>query len=294
MSAVSEETETTRVDAKTNRIAAAFSACKAQGRAALIPFVTGGYPTLAKTEELLPALVEGGADLIEIGIPFSDPLADGATVQHTSQVALEQGTTLTDCLALVRRVRAAGLTVPILFMGYSNPFYQYGLQRLARDAAEAGVDGFIVPDLPIEESDEFLEPFRAEGLDLIFMLAPTSTESRIEAAAQRASGFIYCVSLVGVTGAREALSDELPAYLARVRSHTDVPLVVGFGISRPDHVRTTAAIADGVVVASALTNHMDHLPPEEQVAGATAFVRGLAAATGKDGQQVAVAAGSKG
>ncbi|MEA2528423.1 MAG: tryptophan synthase alpha chain, partial [Thermomicrobiales bacterium] len=144
------------------------------------------------------------------------------------------------------------------------------------------------------ESDEFLEPFSAEGLDLIFMLAPTSTESRIEAAAQRASGFIYCVSLVGVTGAREALSDELPAYLARVRSHTDVPLAVGFGISRPDHVRATAAIADGVVVASALINHMDLLPPEEQVAGATAFVRGLAAATGKDGQQVAVAAGSKG
>jgi tryptophan synthase alpha chain len=281
MSTAIEQTETTRVDTPANGIAAAFAACKAQGRAAFIPFVTGGYPTMAKTEALLYALAEGGADLIEIGIPFSDPLADGATVQHTSQVALEQGTTLTDCFELVRRVRASGLTVPILFMGYSNPFYQYGLDRLARDAAEIGVDGFIVPDLPIEESDEFLEPFRAEGRDLIFMLAPTSTDTRIEAAAARASGFIYCVSLVGVTGARDSISDELPAYLARVRRHTDVPLVVGFGISTPDHVRATAALADGVVVASALINHIDRLPPDEQVAGATAFVRELAAATGK-------------
>src|SRR5262249_44454863 len=181
--------------------AAAFAACGAENRAAFIPFVTGGYPTLARSEELVFALAEGGADLIEIGIPFSDPLADGATVQHTSQVALEQGTTLADCFALVRGVGAGGLTVPILFMGYSTPFYQYGLARLARDAAEIGVDGFIVPDLPIEESDEFLEPLRAEGRDLIFMLAPTSTEARIEAAAKRANGFIYCVSLLGVPGA---------------------------------------------------------------------------------------------
>jgi tryptophan synthase alpha chain len=281
VSATTELTSTSPVDAPTNGIAAAFAACKAQNRAAFIPFVTGGYPTMAKTEELLFAIAEGGADLIEIGVPFSDPLADGATVQHTSQVALEQGTTLADCFALVRRVRAGGLTVPILFMGYSNPFYQYGLERLARDAAEIGVDGFIVPDLPIEESDEFLEPLRAEGRDLIFMLAPTSTDTRIEAAAKRASGFIYCVSLLGVTGARDRLSEELPPYLARVRRHTDVPLVVGFGISTPEHVRTTAALADGVVVASALINHIDRLPSDEQAAGATAFVRELAAATGK-------------
>jgi tryptophan synthase alpha chain len=276
-----EQTETTRVDTPANGIAAAFAACKAQGRAAFIPFVTGGYPTMARTEELLYALAEGGADLIEIGIPFSDPLADGATVQHTSQVALEQGTTLADCFALVQRVRAGGLSAPIVFMGYANPFYQYGLDRLARDAADIGVDGFIVPDLAIEESDEFLEPLRAQGRELIFMLAPTSTDARIDAAAARASGFIYCVSLVGVTGARDQLSDDLQAYLERVRRHTDVPLVVGFGISRPEHVRAVAALADGVVVASALINHVDRLPPDEQVAGAAAFVRELAAATGK-------------
>jgi tryptophan synthase alpha chain len=294
VSAATATTETTRVDAPANRTSAAFAACKAQGRAALIPFVTGGYPTMPMTEKLLWALAEGGADLIEIGVPFSDPLADGATVQHTSQVALDQGTTLTDCLGLVRRVRADGFTVPLLFMGYSNPFYQYGLERLARDAAEAGLDGFIIADLPIDESDEFIEPFCAAGLDLIFMLAPTSTEVRIEAAAARASGFIYCVSLVGVTGARDSLSDELPAYLARVRKHTDVPLAVGFGISTPDHVRATAALADGVVVASALINHLDRLPHEEQPAAATTFVRAMAAATGKSGRTAAASTGGEG
>ncbi len=153
----------TTATATTNRTAAAFAACKEQGRAALLPFVTGGYPTMPMTERLLWALAEGGADLIEIGVPFSDPLADGATVQHTSQMALEQGTSLTDCLDLVRRVRADGFTVPLLFMGYSNPLYQYGLERLARDAAEAGVDGFIVADLPINESDEFLRALPRGG-----------------------------------------------------------------------------------------------------------------------------------
>jgi tryptophan synthase alpha chain len=276
----------------TNRTAAAFAACTEQNRAALIPFVTGGYPTMELTEKLLWAIADGGADLIEIGVPFSDPLADGATVQHTSQVALEQGTSLTDCLDLVRRVRADGFTLPLLFMGYSNPLYQYGVERLARDAAAAGVDGFIIADLPIDECDEFLEPLRAAGLDLIFMLAPTSTDARIEAAAARASGFIYCVSLVGVTGARDRLSEELPEYLARVRKHTDVPLAVGFGISTPEHVRVTSALADGVVVASALINHLDRLPLKEQPAAATEFVRALAAATGKN-DGTAVAAGGK-
>jgi tryptophan synthase alpha chain len=278
--AVATPNQATQVDGTflPSRIAAAFARCRAEGRAAFIPYLTGGYPTLAMSEELLPALVAGGADLVEIGIPFSDPLADGATVQHASQVALDHGTTLADCLAIARRARERGIDLPIAFMGYANPFYQYGLERLARDAAAAGVDGFIVPDLPVEESDEFLEPLRAHGRDLIFLVAPTSTDARLRAVAERASGFVYCVSLTGVTGARDHLSEELPAYLARVRGHTDLPLVVGFGISRPEHVRAVATLADGVVVASALINHLDRLPAEEQVAGATAFVRELAAA----------------
>ncbi len=262
-------------------IAAAFERCRAAGRAALIPFITAGYPSLEMSRRLLPALVEGGADLIEIGVPFSDPLADGATIQRASQVALEQGTTLRDCLELVRDARASGVTVPMLLMGYLNPFYQYGLEALARDAAETGVDGFIIPDLPLEESDEVLEPLRRYGRDLIFLVAPTSTDARIAEVARRGSGFIYCVSLTGVTGARDRLSDELPGYIARVRSHTDLPLAIGFGISRPEHVRQASELADGVIVASALINHLDRLPLDAFVAGATAFVRELAAATHK-------------
>lgn len=271
----------TRSEIGTKRIAAAFEKARAENRVALVPFVTGGFPTLPQTEVLLHAIVEGGADIIEIGIPFSDPLADGATVQYTSQIALENGTSLTDCLEMVRRVRAAGVTIPLVMMGYSNPFYQYGLEKLARDAAEAGVDGFIVPDLPIEESDEFRDPFAAAGLALIYMVAPTSTDARIAAAGERASGFIYCVSLVGVTGARDNMSDELPAYLNRVRNQTDVPLAVGFGISRPEHVRQMTTVADGVVVASALINHIKDLPLAEQASAATQFVREMAAATKK-------------
>jgi tryptophan synthase alpha chain len=264
------------------RIDAAFAKCRAEGRIALMPYVTGGYPTLAQTETLIQAIVDGGADLLEIGVPFSDPLADGATVQFTSQIALDGGTTLTDCLDLVRRVRASGVNIPLVMMGYTNPFYQYGLDQLAHDAAEAGVDGFIIPDLPIEESAEFRDPFAEAGLSLIYMVAPTSTDARLVAAGENASGFIYCVSLVGVTGARDHLSDELPAYLDRVRAHTDVPLAVGFGISRPEHVQQMAIVADGAIVASALIDKIKDLPVEQQAAVSTAYVREMAAATVKD------------
>lgn len=262
-----------------SRIAAAFAATRAANRAALIPFVTAGYPNLEMSESLVMALVAGGADLIEIGVPFSDPLADGATVQATSQRALEQGTTLADCLALSRRVRDRGVTIPLLLMGYTNPFYQYGLGRLATDAADAGIDGFIIPDLPADESAEFADPIRASGRDLIVMVAPTSTDERIRQNVTNASGFVYCVALTGVTGARTELSTGLDAYIQRIRRQTDLPLAIGFGISRPEHVRQASAIADGVVVASALINHIDTLPPAEQAAGAAQFVRTLADAT---------------
>jgi tryptophan synthase alpha chain len=264
-----------------SRIATAFECCRSGGRAALIPFITAGYPNLDTSGRLLPALVAGGADLIEIGVPFSDPLADGATIQRTSQIALANGTSLRDCFSLVRRARDRGIETPIIFMGYANPFFQYGLKRLAQDAERFGVDGFIVPDLPIEESDEFLEPLRSHGRDLIFLLAPTSTDARIQEVAERASGFIYCVSLTGVTGARQDLASDLAEYIERVRSRTDLPLAIGFGISKPDHVRQAAALADGVIVASALINHLDTLEENEIERGATEFVRELAQATVK-------------
>jgi len=223
---------------------------------------------------LIAAIAAGGADLIEIGVPFSDPLADGTTIQAASQTALEQGTTLQDCFELVRAAREKhGIEIPLVLMGYTNPFYQYGLERLAETAAEVGIDGFIIPDLPSDESEEFAAPLRKHGRDLIFMLAPTSTDARVREAAARASGFIYCVSVTGTTGAREKLWDGLPDYIARVRSHTDLPLAIGFGISTPDQVRQASALADGAVIGAALISQVSALPEAEQVAGITAWVR---------------------
>ena len=258
-----------------SRVAGAFSRTRAEGRTAVMPFVTAGYPTLERSEEWVLALVRGGADLIQIGVPFSDPLADGATVQRTSQLALRHGVTLADAVAMVRRLREQhGVSVPILLMGYFNPMLQYGLEELARDSAAAGVDGYIVPDLPAEESDELLDVCRQHGLDLVFLLAPTSTDERIAAVAERASGFVYCVSLTGVTGQRAALPDLRP-YLARVRARTDLPLAIGFGVSTPEHVRQVGEVADGAVVASALINFLDTVPDADQLMAAEQFVRGL-------------------
>ena len=262
-----------------SRVAATFARCKAEGRAALIPFITAGYPSLEMSEKLIAALVAGGADALEIGVPFSDPLADGTTVQATSQKSLERGTTLDDCFELVSKARQQGIEIPLLLMGYTNPFYQYGIDRLAQKAAEVGLDGFLIPDLPSDESEEFAGPLREHGRDLVFFLAPTSTERRIKDVAARATGFIYCVALTGITGARDNVSSELPAYIERVRKETDLPLTVGFGISTPEHVRQVSAIADGVVVASALINYLETIPEVEQPAAATAYIRRMAGAT---------------
>lgn len=256
-------------------IAGAFDRARAAGRTAMIPFITVGFPDLATSEEIAMALIEGGADLLEVAVPFSDPLADGTTVQRSSQVALGQGTRLADCLELVRRLRGRGVTIPLILFGYTNPFYQYGFERLAADAAAIGVDGFIVPDLPAEESDDLLAACRAHGLDLVFLVAPTSTDERLRLVAERAAGFIYCVSLTGVTGARHDLAAGLPDYIARVRATTDLPLAVGFGISTAAHVATVGQYADGAVVASAMINAIEVLPPAEQPAAAAAFLRGL-------------------
>jgi len=262
-------------DTSGGQVEAAFARARAEGRTAVIPFVTVGYPSLERSEEWLLGVIRGGADLVEIGIPFSDPLADGTTVQRTSQLALQNGARLAHALEMTQRLRSEhGVTVPILFMSYVNPMLQYGFERLAADCADAGVNGFIVPDLPAEESDDLLEACRAHGLDLVYLLAPTSTDARIEAVAERASGFIYCVSLTGVTGQRDALPD-LSQYLGRVRVRTTVPIAVGFGVSTPEHVRQIGEVADGAVVASAMINYLDSLSESEQQAAAEAFVRSL-------------------
>lgn len=259
----------------TSRIADTFARLKDEGRTALMPYHTAGYPTLDMSRQIIHALVDAGADMVEIGVPFSDPLADGPSVQRTSQIALDNGTRLPDCLQLVRDLRSEGVSAPFLLMGYYNPILKYGIERYVTDCAEAGVDGFIVPDLPAEESDRLRDECMAHGRDLIFMVAPTSTDSRLAHAAARGSGFLYCVSVKGVTGAREKMSDSLGEYIERVRSHADLPLAIGFGISKPEHVRQVGEIAEGAIVGAALINALDAVPDEEKPVAASRFVRYL-------------------
>lgn len=259
-----------------SRIAATFARLRAEGRTGIVPFVTVGYPELDSALELVPALVRGGADMIELGIPFSDPLADGATIQHSSHQALLNGVTVAHCLKTASQIRAQ-TAVPLIFMGYYNPFLARGLDRFMAEAAAAGVDGLIVPDVPPVESDELRMACQRHGIDLIFMLAPTSTEEDILAVAERASGFIYCVSVVGVTGARGSLGSDLADFIARVRARTNLPLAIGFGVSRAEHVAQIGQLAEAAIVASALINRIDSVAPTERVAAAEAFVSGLQA-----------------
>jgi len=258
-----------------SRIGATFARHKAQGRIAIMPYHTAGFPTMELSEQIILGLVEGGADLLEIGVPFSDPIADGTSVQQTSHISLKNGTRLTDCIALAKSLRDQGVTAPIQFMGYYNQILKYGIERYVTDLAEAGVDGIIVPDLPAEESDALHKACVMHQRDLIFLVAPTSTDERLVNAARQGSGFIYCVSVTGVTGARDRMSDTLGEYLDRVRSHSDLPLAVGFGISRPDHVRQVAEHADGAIVGAALINHLNPLPDQQKASGGARFVRYL-------------------
>lgn len=255
-----------------SRIQETFARLATKERTALMPYVTMGYPALNSALEVVPALVEAGADLIELGIPFSDPLADGATIQASSQHALENGMTLARCLEQAGMLRAQGIEVPLVMMGYYNPILQMGIEAFADRAAAAGIDGAIVPDLPPEESDTLRGALHDRGIDLIFLLAPTADEERIRDVAEQASGFLYLVSLVGVTGARDRLPVELEDFVHRVRSATDLPLAVGFGIGTPEQAGRVARMADGVIVGSAVIRSLE---AEDPVASACAFVRGL-------------------
>lgn len=259
-------------------IAEAFARAKAEERVALIPYVMAGYPNVATSEALAVALGEAGADVIELGVPFSDPLADGATIQGASQHALDGGMTPIGALELVERV-SAKVGTPLVLMGYYNPIFSYGVERYCTRAARAGVAGLIVPDLPPEEAETLRSAAAAQGIELIFLVTPTSTEQRIQQVAQMAGksggGFIYCVSLSGVTGARDRLPEHLAEFVGRVRSATTLPLAVGFGVSLPEHVAEIGQIADGAVVASALINAVDAAAPEERVATGVTFLRGL-------------------
>lgn len=234
------------------RIATTWQRLRADGRRALILYLTIGFPERESALTLVPRLIAAGADMIELGVPFSDPLAEGPTIQTATQRALANGVTVPYCLGTVRGLRERGVEAPLLLMGYLNPMLRYGMERFCRDAHDAGVDGLIFPDLPPEESGELQAACDQYGLDLIQFVAPTSTAARIAHVTRHATGFIYCVSVKGVTGARAELSADLPGFLERVRGRTTTPLAVGFGISRPEHARQVAAIADGVIVGSAL------------------------------------------
>lgn len=262
-----------------SRITRTFELLKQNDRTALMPYVTMGYPALESALELVPAIAEAGADLVELGVPFSDPLADGPTIQASSQKALENGMSLALCLEQAAMLRAQGVTIPFVMMGYYNPIVQFGIERFAERAAVSGIDGIIVPDLPPEESETLYTAVTAHGLDVIFLLAPTSDAVRVQMVAEKSSSFIYLVSLVGVTGARDSLPLDLADFVARVRTATDKPLAVGFGIATPEQAAQVADVADGVIVGSALIKAIG--AAADPVDAARVFVRRLKAGTDK-------------
>ena len=233
-----------------------FAELQRRGEAALIPFVTAGDPNLATTLKILRALEKGGADCIELGIPFSDPTADGPTIQRSSERALKNGLSLPRIFQLVRQFRRTS-EIPIVLFGYFNPIFHYGLENFCRAAARAGADGMLCVDLPPEESAELKCWTDAEGLDLIFLLSPTSGPDRVQLVAGKGRGFIYYVSVTGVTGARQALDDQLRSQVARVRRATSLPVGVGFGISTPKQAAWIAGFADAAVVGSALVERIE-------------------------------------
>ncbi len=260
-----------------NRIDSSFISARADSRLVLAPYVTVGYPTRESAVELALAYVEAGADMLEIGMPFSDPIADGPTVQLASQIALDGGVWLEDAFNMIERIRSQ-TDIPLVPMGYANPFMQFGFGSLARELAAAGADGLIVPDVLPEHAKDIEAANAEHGLYLIRFAAPTTPADRLTTIGAGARGFIYCVSVTGVTGSRARLADNLPAYLARVGQATSIPRVVGFGISRPEHVRSLHGRAEGAIVASALIDIVQASPPGQGVEAAAAHVRALAAA----------------
>jgi tryptophan synthase alpha chain len=232
---------------------------RSRGRAAFIPFLTAGDPSLDRTVEAALALEAAGADVLELGVPFSDPLADGPVIQRSSERALARGVTLEGVLDAVRRIRERS-ALPLLLFSYFNPLLQRGLERLAREAADAGVDGVLVTDLPPEEAGDWIRAARAAAVDTVFLAAPTSPPERLRRVAEASRGFVYAISRTGVTGERQALSDEARPLVERLRRLTEVPVALGFGLSTPDQVAEAASVADAVVVGSALVRFLEEQP----------------------------------
>jgi tryptophan synthase alpha chain len=257
------------------RISKRFAELRDAGELGIVTYITAGDPTLDATLKFILALAEAGADVIELGVPFSDPLADGPTIQRASERALKAGTTLAGVLDLVRRIRQSS-QVPLVLFSYYNPILQMGLEKFANAAVSAGADGVLATDLTPEESEEYRRILAGHHLDTIFLGAPTSTDERLAKIAACSSGFLYLISRTGVTGAKDALPDDLPALLRRARSVTQLPIAVGFGISLPGHVSVLGGLADAAVVGSALVSEIEKAPSvDAAVAALSVRIRGL-------------------
>ena len=259
-------------------IAETFARLKREGRPGLVTYVTAGDPDLARSAEILKALDRAGADVLEVGVPFSDPLADGPVIQRATERALAAGGSLRASLSLIRKVRQ-DVAAPIVLFSYANPLMRMGVEPFAHEAASAGVQGVLALDLPIEEAEDFNRVLAAAGLDTIFLLSPTTTEERIRKAARLGRGFLYGISRLGVTGARDRVADGAEALVRRIRSHTSLPIALGFGISRPEHVAEVGTYADAAVVGSALVSLIaDAASSPELVGRVEEYIRSLRSA----------------
>src|SRR5712692_4694651 len=251
----------------TTRITRRFDELRRAGELGLVAYLTAGDPTLAATERLVMAAAEAGADVVELGVPFSDPIADGPTIQRASERALRGGTTLLGVLGVVKKLRQK-TEVPLVLFSYFNPVLQMGVETFADSAAAAGADGVLITDLTVEEAGEYRPAVAARGLDTVFLAAPTSTDARLRRIAESSTGFLYLISRTGVTGTRELLPEDLPALIRRARGVTSLPIAVGFGISLPGHVSILGGLADAAVVGSALVEEIEHAKSADQAAAA--------------------------
>ena len=265
-----------------SRIAATFAALKQQGRKALIPYITAGFPQADITPSLMHAMCEAGSDVIELGVPFSDPMADGPVIQRAGEKALAMGIGLVQVLAMVREFRQQNTTTPVVLMGYANPVERYDLARgvgaFVRDAAAAGVDGMLIVDYPPEECETFAAQLKDAGLDLIFLLAPTSTDQRMQQVARVASGYVYYVSLKGVTGAGHLDTASVEQALPRIRQHVKVPVGVGFGIRDAATAQAIGRVADAVVIGTKVIQVVEEAPPGGAAVALSSFLGGIRAA----------------
>ena len=270
-----------------SRIASTFERLQREQRKALIPFVTAGDPQPSSTVPLMHALVAGGADVIELGVPFSDPMADGPVIQRASERALKHGVSLDDVIGYVAQFRKSNARTPVVLMGYANPIEAMGAERFADAAKAAGVDGVLVVDYPPEEAEDIVALFDARSLDTIFLLSPTTTEDRLKQVAALGRGYLYYVSLKGVTGAANIDVADVEARLARIRAHTKLPVGVGFGIRDAETARAVAGVSDAVVIGSRLVQEIESCKPEEIDARITALLRGIRVAMDKSKAEAA-------